>query len=209
MTGMEQNTTTTRRRGARLACALSLVALLGACAPQTRVILLPQANAEPSGVEVRVGDRVQVLTKPYQVAEVGQRGGIEVQTISAEQVLRDFPRLLNLQPSAPESFRLEFMPGSSDLTSASLEQLSTVVARAQARSGGDIVVTGHTDRVGSIEANDRLSLRRAQAVRNLLIERGFKPELIEAVGRGEREPLVDTPDEVAEPRNRRAEVTVR
>jgi outer membrane protein OmpA-like peptidoglycan-associated protein len=46
-------------------------------------------------------------------------------------------------------------------------------------------------------------------VRALLIERGFKADLIEAVGRGEREPVVPTDDEVAEPRNRRAELLVR
>jgi OmpA-OmpF porin, OOP family len=46
-------------------------------------------------------------------------------------------------------------------------------------------------------------------VRAVLIERGFKAELVEAVGRGEREPLVPTDDEVAEPRNRRAEILVR
>ena len=44
---------------------------------------------------------------------------------------------------------------------------------------------------------------------DLMIERGFKAELIEAVGRGEREPAVPTEDEVVEPRNRRAVVVVR
>jgi OOP family OmpA-OmpF porin len=206
---MQRDPNTSRRGCARPICMLSLTALLAACAPQTRVVLLPQASGEPSAVEVRVGDKVQSLTRPYQVLTVGPRGGMEVDTLSAEQVRQAYPRLLSLQPWAAENFRLEFLPGSSELTSASREQLSTVVARAQARAGSEIVVTGHTDRVGSLEANDRLSLQRAQAVRQLLIERGFEPERIEAVGRGEREPLVDTPDEVAEPRNRRAEVTVR
>ena len=71
------------------------------------------------------------------------------------------------------------------------------------------MVAGHTDRQGSLEANDALSLQRAQAVRALLIERGFQVELIEAVGRGERDPVVPTEDEVVEPRNRRAEIEVR
>ena len=76
------------------------------------------------------------------------------------------------------------------------------------RPGGEIVVTGHTDRQGTVEANDQLSLQRALALRALFIERGFPPERIEAVGRGEREPLVPTADEVPEPRNRRAELLV-
>jgi OOP family OmpA-OmpF porin len=193
----------------RAAYMLSLSVLLSACAAQTRIILLPQDNGQASAVQLRVGDEVQTLTQAYQVASVGQRGRISLDASSAELVQKDYPQLMNLLPPAPESFQLEFQPGSSSLSSASLDQLAVVVARALARSGGEIVVTGHTDRVGSAEANDQLSLQRAQSVRNLLIERGFKPELIEAVGRGEREPLVGTPDEVAEPRNRRAVVTVR
>ena len=78
-----------------------------------------------------------------------------------------------------------------------------------ARSGGEIVVVGHTDRQGAADANDALSLRRANAIRDLLIGKGFRPELVEAVGRGEREPVVPTDDDVPEPRNRRAEIFVR
>ncbi len=68
---------------------------------------------------------------------------------------------------------------------------------------------GHTDRVGTLEANDALSLRRAEAVRALIIERGFEAARVRAVGRGERQPLVATDDEVDEPRNRRVEIVVR
>ena len=120
-----------------------------------------------------------------------------------------YPDLLTLRPPAPERFTLEFELGTSQLTAASQARLDAVMASAQARAGGEIVVTGHTDRQGSVQANDQLSLQRAQAVRALLIERGFKANLIEAVGRGERAPLVPTEDEVAEPRNRRAELLVR
>ena len=70
-------------------------------------------------------------------------------------------------------------------------------------------IIGHTDRVGSVESNDTLSLQRAQAVRQLVIDRGFDPNRVEAVGRGEREPVVQTADEVEEPKNRRAEIVVR
>lgn len=68
---------------------------------------------------------------------------------------------------------------------------------------------GHTDTVGDAAANDRLSLQRAQAIRERLLREGFDPERIVAIGRGEREPAVATGDEVNEPRNRRAELIVR
>ena len=54
-----------------------------------------------------------------------------------------------------------------------------------------------------------LASRVTGLVRELLIAQGFKPELIEAVGRGEREPVVPTEPNVDEPRNRRAEIIVR
>ncbi len=70
-------------------------------------------------------------------------------------------------------------------------------------------MTGHTDRVGGEADNDRLSLQRAEAVRAMLIQRGIQASFLRAVGRGEREPLIPTPDEQPEPRNRRVEVIVR
>lgn len=188
-----------------LLCALALAA----CAPATRVTLLPQTDGSASAVEVRTRENTQLLSQPYQTAEVGTRGAIETRNTTPEAVRQQHPQLLALQAAPPERFVLEFEPGTSTLTAESQARLADIVERARARSGGEIVVTGHTDRQGSLEANDRLSLERAQAIRALLVERGFKPELIEAVGRGEREPLVPTDDEVTEPRNRRAELLVR
>lgn len=188
---------------------LALSALLAACAPATRVTLLPQADGSASGVVVSTREGQQLLTQPYQVAEVARSGSIGTATTSADQLRQSYPQLLSQRPPAPEKFVLEFEPGTSQLTADSQARLADIVTRAQARAGGEIVVTGHTDRQGSLEANDKLSLERAQAIRALLIERGFKAALIDAVGRGEREPAVPTDDEVAEPRNRRAELLVR
>jgi len=188
-----------------LLCALALAA----CAPATRVTLLPQADGSASAVEVRTREASQVLSQPYQTAEVGGQGRIATSSTSVEALRQRYAQLLALKAVPVERFVLEFEPGTSTLTPDSQSRLGDIIERARARSGGEIVVTGHTDRQGSLEANDRLSLERAQSIRTLLVERGFRPELIEAVGRGEREPLVATDDEVAEPRNRRAELLVR
>lgn len=183
---------------------------LTACAPVARVILLPQADGVPSAVVVTTPQQGEVvLDAPFEVAEVSRHGRVSTDTTTAEEVREQYPRLLAIEPMAPERFVLEFESGTSELTPTELARLEAVIERARARPGGEIVVTGHTDRQGTVEANDRLSLERALALRALFIERGFQPERIEAVGRGEREPLVPTEDEVAEPRNRRAEIVVR
>jgi len=46
-------------------------------------------------------------------------------------------------------------------------------------------------------------------VRQMFADRGFPASRIQAIGRGERNLLVPTPDEVAEPRNRRVTIEVR
>lgn len=186
---------------------LGLAALAGCAGPASRVVLLPQSKA--SAVDITVGNQTQVLDQAYQVASVSARGDIAVDTTTADQVQAQFPQLLLRQPAPEQRYLLYFEPGGSKLTAESEAQLTAVVAVAGTRPGGEIIVIGHTDRVGSLEANDTLSRQRAAAIRELLLARGFAAERVEAVGRGEREPLVATDDEVDEPRNRRAEIVVR
>ena len=77
------------------------------------------------------------------------------------------------------------------------------------RPSPDILVIGHTDRVGNDAENDQLSLQRAERVRESFVAQGIAAERIRAAGRGEREPIVPTADGVDEPRNRRVEINVR
>ena len=108
------------------------------------------------------------------------------------------------------SFVVRFETGSATkLTAESaavLEQLNKALVNWPAPQ---LMIVGHTDRVGTAQANDGLSLKRAQSVAQLLIERGMAAQQIESAGRGEREPLVETADGVANATNRRVEITLR
>ncbi len=53
-----------------------------------------------------------------------------------------------------------------------------------------ILVTGHTDRIGTSAYNQKLSDRRASAVRNYLVNKGVDGSRVQSVGRGESEPVV-------------------
>lgn len=194
---------------ALLAPALAGALLVVGCAPATRVTLLPMEQARSTAVEVRSEAASLVLDRPYTQAEVGTDGALDVVQTSAERVQSRYRELLAVQPPAARPFTLYFESGGTRFTPESQAALDTVLEQARQRPGGEIVVIGHTDRVGSLEANDALSLRRAQATRELLIQRGFDARRIQAVGRGERDPAVPTEDEAAEPRNRRTEVIVR
>lgn len=196
-------------RTLRLTTGLLAAGLLWACAPASRVILLPETSGKPTAVEVKTGTTSQVLSVPYQTASVSTSGDLALGTTDPQVVQERYGSLLAQKPAAEEQFLLYFEPGGSQLTAASLAVLPTIVAQALARKGGEIIVVAHTDRVGSVPANDALSLQRAKAVRELFVTQGFKPDLVDAVGRGERAPLVATEDEVAEAQNRRAEIIVR
>jgi OmpA-OmpF porin, OOP family len=79
-----------------------------------------------------------------------------------------------------------------------------------------ILITGHTDRLGSPAYNSRLSEARAQAIRQFLIQEGFAASLIQVAGAGEGDPLVTCSGDRATPElqsclqvNRRVEVRVK
>jgi OmpA-OmpF porin, OOP family len=68
-------------------------------------------------------------------------------------------------------------------------------------------IEGHTDNVGSQEANLVLSQQRAEAVVSYLTSQyNVAPSRLEAVGKGQDDPLVETPPQTPEARNRRVQV---
>lgn len=193
----------------RVLCVVVVMAGLVACGTTTRVVLLPQADGRATAVEVSTPSGAQRVDRPYQTAEVDRRGNVRLGRTDAQAVQARYGATLGQLPAADETFVLYFEIGGATLTAASQGLLPAIVMRARQRPGGEIIVVGHTDRVGALLANDALSLERAQAIRAIFVAQGFAPELVDAVGRGERAPLVATDDEVEEPQNRRAEILVR
>ncbi|RZK00514.1 MAG: OmpA family protein [Novosphingobium sp.] len=120
-----------------------------------------------------------------------------------------YRQLMNGLPPPSRSYTLYFVDGATNLVPESRTVLDQIRADVAVRPGAEVQVTGHTDTVGSEEANDRLSLERAKQVMSVLAAEGFSPDALSAVGRGEREPAVETGDNVANAQNRRVEVIVR
>jgi OOP family OmpA-OmpF porin len=69
-------------------------------------------------------------------------------------------------------------------------------------------VVGHTDAVGTDAYNDKLSVRRAQAVRDYLVSKGVDAGLIDVQGRGKKDPVADNKTEAGRAQNRHVEVEV-
>ena len=136
-------------------------------------------------------------------------GNVRATDISADQLRARMAKALEAQPLPPKHFTLYFIEGSDTFTAESRAVVKDIFEEIKQRPVPELIVVGHTDRVGSIADNDRLSTKRANTVRDQLIKLGIDPESIQASGRGERDPLVPTDDEVEEPRNRRVEILVR
>jgi len=150
-----------------------------------------------------------LLDQPYAAAAVSSHGSIKAVREDAASVQERYNAVLIAQPARPVSFFVFFVRGKDEFTEESkplVEKLKTEIAQ---RPAPEIMVIGHTDRVGSEASNDALSLKRAEAMRGALVSAGIAASSISIAGRGERELLVPTADDVAEPKNCRVEVSVR
>ena len=180
--------------------------LLRPTAPKETIVVLPSPDGHTGTVVVQRGDNRQVLSEPYATSRSDDD---KVEQLSAAEVKETFGNTLQALPARPTAFALYFITGTDELTPESKADLQNVLAALKDRPLPDVQVIGHTDTVGDLLVNDRLSAQRAERVKGFLVEIGIPAERITIAGRGEREPLVRTPDETDEPRNRRVEINVR
>ena len=204
----------------RVAAILALLAALaaGGCAapdPARAPIrpelfaVLPSADGHVGAIVVQRGSTSRVVDTAYGAQRVTADGAVQAAQLTEAQVREAFGDTLAALPGRPTSFMLYFLEGSDELTPDSRVELEKVFGELRRRPLPDIVVIGHTDTVGGLAYNDRLSLARAERLREMLVSLGLPADRISAAGRGERELLVPTDDNVAEPRNRRVEISVR
>jgi len=199
------------------------------------VVVVPSADGHVGMVVVERGEDRVILNEAYATSRVTSDGQIHLEKLEPKEVQSQVKLLPGERASAPQpalehvaaalpmfhdaiaalpprpvSFLLYFITGTDDLTEASKLELARMLEELRRREVADIVVIGHTDRVGNEQANDELSLARAERVKTEFVAQGIAPaERIRAAGRGEREPVVPTENDVDEPLNRRVEINVR
>ena len=115
-------------------------------------------------------------------------------------------------PGEPEQFVLYFNFGSAKLSSVSrpvIRKAADAIRRTVDQGNfSHVKVIGYADTVGTTVGEDRLSVRRAEAVRDELMRDGLDPTVIKVEGRGKLEPEVLTGDQVKNPRNRRVRIVI-
>jgi OOP family OmpA-OmpF porin len=112
-------------------------------------------------------------------------------------------------PVAQREFIIYFDWDSARITPEGMRIVDQVAGDARNNVSTRIVLVGHADLSGPASYNLRLSLRRADAVRAALAQRGVATERTSVTALGDTEPAVPTARGVREPRNRRVVITVR
>jgi outer membrane protein OmpA-like peptidoglycan-associated protein len=211
-------------RGGRAAALLPVLAaaLAAACAPKkvrapvtpasdALVVLLPDADSGTTGhagVSATAGSADLDRARDSTIVKQGEPPS-PVTVMDEQEVERIFGETLAALPPAPIHFMLFYKFDSDELTDESRALVPSVLETVKNRPLPEVVIIGHTDTIGTAASNFGLGMRRALAVRTLLLEAGLDAAYVQATSHGEADLLVPTADNVAEPRNRRVEVTVR
>ena len=149
---------------------------------------------------------LEQLEENYQPQDIARcRQGFLDALAEVERALAPPPPPPVAEKGGPEPFLVFFDFDKSNITPESAQVIAEASRKAKETGAVSIQVIGHTDRAGSPAYNDKLSMRRANAVKGELAKNGIDASTITVEGRGESDPLVPTADGVREPQNRRAE----
>jgi OOP family OmpA-OmpF porin len=118
------------------------------------------------------------------------------------------PTAAQQPPAEPAQYMLFFEWNSAKLTDDARKIIKTASENSASVGVPSFELVGYTDSSGSSDYNQRLSIRRADAVADYLSKLGVSKNDIRVSGRGELEPLAPTADGVREPQNRRVHVAV-
>ncbi|MFT6849747.1 MAG: outer membrane protein OmpA-like peptidoglycan-associated protein [Sphingobacteriales bacterium] len=100
---------------------------------------------------------------------------------------------------------LVFETGSSTISSVSFNTMNKLADLLSARPEFQLVIEGHTDNVGSVSFNKRLSQQRTDAVKKFFLSRDIDVSRLTAIGYGPARPIADNKTAVGRAKNRRVE----
>ena len=175
--------------------------------PLSYVVLLDDADGAVGAITV-TGARGTVLVDRLAQGALLDGGG-QPFAVEEGRIRRDFGAALATRPLQPVTFLLYFEAGGARLTAESQGLIPKVLEAAKGRPAPDVSVIGHTDTEGDADGNEKLGLQRAQAIAKLISEAGLVVQELSIASHGERNLLVPTPDNTAEAKNRRVEISIR
>ena len=206
------------RAWARVVPLLGALAVLAGCAgpppaplpaaTKSYAVLLSNSDGSTGQIKLSTASGDTVLGKAGQASPLSGPPGQSFEVTRA-RINKDFGAAMDARPAKPISFLLYFLPAEAQLAPESVADINKVLTEIAARPVPDVSIIGHTDTAGDADSNERLGLERARYVAGLLVGAKLNSRNMVVVSHGEKNLLVATPDNTAEPRNRRVEVTVR
>jgi hypothetical protein len=103
---------------------------------------------------------------------------------------------------------IEFIVGTTKLTAKAQNRLDYVVGKLHEYPTYKIKIEVHTDNSGSVVNNQMLSQKRADVIRDYLVNKGIMPERLQTMGYGETRPIADNSTQAGRARNRRVEIEI-
>lgn len=138
----------------------------------------------------------------------GKKLNLEVGTINYE--LAKF--LDDKKAKLPRTFvfdHLNFLSGKTELTPESKVTVENLVEIMKAYTAAEVELQGFTDNQGKVESNQKLSLNRAVAIKEMMTKMGVEAKRItKAEGFGQEKPMADNATEEGRAKNRRLELVV-
>jgi outer membrane protein OmpA-like peptidoglycan-associated protein len=179
--------------------------------PQTLAVLLPDPDpgSQSKVVVSNAGGSVELSHDRNATRVAPNQPPSPPSPMNDAEIQKVFGTTLAHLPAAVQVFNLYFRFESDELTDTSRAVLPTVLNAVRDRPAPEVTVIGHTDTTGDPKRNLDLGLKRATAVRALLVAAGLDASLVDVASHGEADLLIPTPDETVEPRNRRVEITIR
>lgn len=170
------------------------------------------AQAQVDAARAQVDAARALASQEARRASRQERAASEAQLAVRRDLLTRLNTLLRTQET-PEGLLatvtdVGFPSGRDRLTPAARENLAKVAGILLAHPGLKLKVRGHTDASGRPEFNERLSRRRADAVRRFLAEQGIPALNIEATGLGSRQPVAGNDSPMGRQANRRVDLLV-
>ncbi len=179
-----------------------------ATSSKSSMVILAE-NGKKSSITINTGKSEAVIDKPNSYMKLSQDKQSEIKEISEEELYKRFKNVISHTPKKPVSILLYFKKGTNVLTDDSKHKIDDILKEIKSRKSVDLNVIGHTDTVGSSKINAKLSLKRAAYIKDMLVQKKIKYNSLEVSSYGENDLLVQTKDNVAEPKNRRVEVFIK
>jgi outer membrane protein OmpA-like peptidoglycan-associated protein len=174
--------------------AAAALTFIAGCASQSPQPAQPAPAAQPAAPANSWTARLAALKTDLEASTKGT--GVVIEQTADNQLHVVIPN------------ELSFDSGRSNVKRNLAQVLDKAAEGLKSATAASVRVVGHTDNTGSEEGNERLSVSRADSVRNHLVGRGVSTTAITTDGRGSREPLADNGTVAGRAQNRRVEIFV-